>query len=276
MRTLARKKKAEEGKKGSPEWMATFSDLMNLLLCFFVLLFSMSSIDAAKFEQVVASLTNSFTIFPSGGAGIGEGKLINNGVSQLQNLGTYFKDMGNTSNDENNKTPDSVDEYKEQLKEEQKKAGEKLYDEITGLVKANKIEQYISVGLDEEFQYIKISMYGAILFDSGKAEIKPSAVGILSKIGDILKKYEKYRIGIEGHTDNVPITNATLFKNNWWLSQARAGNVLEYFISEKNLSPKNLEAIGKGEYDPVTDNKTDEGRRKNRRVEIKIYNDINN
>lgn len=76
------RKKQEEAPKGSPAWMATFSDLMNLLLCFFVLLFSMSTVDAEKFEMVVASLQSSFSVLPSGGSSIGEGELISSGVSQ--------------------------------------------------------------------------------------------------------------------------------------------------------------------------------------------------
>lgn len=275
VRVLARKKKAQEGAKGSPAWMATFSDLMNLLLCFFVLLFSMSSIDAEKFEQVVASLTNSFSIFQDSAVGIGEGQLISNGVSQLENLGEYFNDLGNDSEESNNQgNKDPLEEYKEQLKEEQIQATEELYEEITGLIEKNKIDQYVSVGMDENYQFIKISMYGAILFDSGKADIKADAKPILNKIGDILKLYDDHLIKIEGHTDNVPITNSSTYKNNLWLSTARASNVWEYLTDVKKLNPKTLESSGRSEYDPVADNSTEEGRRQNRRVEFKIYNDF--
>ncbi|MDE7197467.1 MAG: chemotaxis protein, partial [Lachnospiraceae bacterium] len=77
------KKKPEDPPKGSPAWMATFSDLMNLLLCFFVLLFSMSTIDEVKQEKVVASFNQMFSVFDAGAAAIGDGMLISNGVSQL-------------------------------------------------------------------------------------------------------------------------------------------------------------------------------------------------
>ena len=76
------RKKTEEAPAGAPAWMATFSDLMNLLLCFFVLLFSMSTVDAEKFEMVIASLQSSFSILPSGGASIGDGEMVSSGVSQ--------------------------------------------------------------------------------------------------------------------------------------------------------------------------------------------------
>ena len=76
------RKKTGEAPAGAPAWMATFSDLMNLLLCFFVLLFSMSTVDAEKFEMVIASLQSSFSILPSGGASIGDGEMVSSGVSQ--------------------------------------------------------------------------------------------------------------------------------------------------------------------------------------------------
>ena len=81
------KKNQEEAPKGSPAWMATFSDLMNLLLCFFVLLFSMSTVDEVKQEKVVASFNQMFSVFEAGASAIGDGMLISNGVSQLNRAG---------------------------------------------------------------------------------------------------------------------------------------------------------------------------------------------
>ena len=86
------KRKQEEAPKGSPAWMSTFSDLMNLLLCFFVLLFSMSTVDADKFQQVIASLQSSISILPAGGVSIGEGEKILAGVRQLEFKGSYYKE----------------------------------------------------------------------------------------------------------------------------------------------------------------------------------------
>ena len=84
------KRKQEEAPKGSPAWMSTFSDLMNLLLCFFVLLFSMSTVDADKFQQVIASLQSSISILPAGGSSIGEGEMISAGVRQLEFMDSYY------------------------------------------------------------------------------------------------------------------------------------------------------------------------------------------
>ena len=91
------KRKQEEAPKGSPAWMSTFSDLMNLLLCFFVLLFSMSTVDADKFQQVIASLQSSISILPAGGSSIGEGEMISAGVRQLEFMDSYYNEIANSA-----------------------------------------------------------------------------------------------------------------------------------------------------------------------------------
>ena len=94
------KKRQEDPPAGSPAWMATFSDLMNLLLCFFVLLFSMSTVDAEKFQMVIASLQSSVSILPAGGASIGDGELVSSGVRQLEFLDNYYKELANSESQE--------------------------------------------------------------------------------------------------------------------------------------------------------------------------------
>ena len=124
------KRKPDEP-KGSPAWMNTFADLMNLLLCFFVLLFSMSTVDAEKFEKMVASFQNTFSILPNGGSSIGDGTLISSGVSQLEMLDSYYKDKANSESDqETDEENDVVEEYKEQALEESEKMSEQLEDAI--------------------------------------------------------------------------------------------------------------------------------------------------
>ncbi|MBQ3781889.1 MAG: flagellar motor protein MotB [Lachnospiraceae bacterium] len=268
---MAKKKKAEEAPKGSPAWMATFSDLMNLLLCFFVLLFSMSSVDEAKYEELVVSLSNSFSIFTGGGAAIGDGRLISSGVSQLNELDDYYSDMGAASETDEKPNADPMKEYEEQQKEEQKQEMEEMYDELSEMVESKDIMDDITIGMDSQYQYVKISLSGAILFDSGKAEVVKGAKPILSKIGDILKVYDDSLIKIEGHTDNVPTSAGSKYADNMELSTARAISVWNYFVHKKGLSPKTLEASGRSQYNPIASNKTAEGRAKNRRVEIKIY-----
>ena len=115
-----------------------------------------------------------------------------------------------------------------------------------------------------------ISFVADVLFDSGKAKIKPEAHSTLDKVTRILiENVPENDIGIEGHTDNEPIKYSG-WKSNWELSTARALSVLHYLIDEKGVSPLRVSAIGYGEYRPVTSNVTKEGRQLNRRVEIVI------
>ena len=122
-------------------------------------------------------------------------------------------------------------------------------------------------------QYVSLTLNGALLFDSGSAEIKTDSLQILDKIGLILKKYGKSLIEIEGHTDNVPIHNSDFSDNNE-LSSARALSVFNYLVDSANLDPAMVKHTGRGEYVPIADNSTPEGRAKNRRVEIKLYHTL--
>ena len=125
------KRKKEEPQKASAEWMNTFADLMNLLLCFFVLLFAMSTVDAQKFEMIAASFSQTFSIFSGGQTSIGEGMLLGNGVSQLNDLDQYMNSMGKpaesaTDTDE----VDEIDEMQEKIEEAQLAESEKLAERI--------------------------------------------------------------------------------------------------------------------------------------------------
>ena len=146
------KKKQEEAPKGSPAWMATFSDLMNLLLCFFVLLFSMSSIDAAKFEQVVASFNETFSVFTGGATAIGDGILISNGVSQLNELDEYINSTGKM--DDGQIVDDDVASVKEKMEEAQLEESEQLAEQIQEAVD----EKEMGSEIDIEFtsQYVQL------------------------------------------------------------------------------------------------------------------------
>ena len=259
-------KRKEDPPKPAAAWMSTFSDLMNLLLCFFVLLFSMSTIDAAKFEQLAASFSDSFSIFSSGSTSIGEGLLVGNGVMQLNELDEFMNTMGKES-EESEEDTDPLEE----LKKEQMNASEELAELIEEIVQ----EQNLANEVDVDFtsQYVSLTLNGGILFDSGKATLKPESSVVLNKIGIILEKYAKSVIEIEGHTDNVPI-HTSQFADNDELSDARALSVFRYVLEHTNLDPANLKHAGRGEYVPVADNATPEGRTKNRRVEIKIYHTL--
>lgn len=268
---MAKEKQEEEIKTDG--WKDTFSDLMNLLLCFFVLLYSMSNVDEVKYAELVASLSNSFSIFNGGAQAIGEGTLVSSGATQLNNLDEYYSDMGKKAESETEEDP--LAEYEKEQLEQKKQRTEDLYSEIVEKTETSRLQDSLDVTLDEDgYNYVMISLSGGILFESGSAELQSGAKKIMSRVGYILKAYQQRRIKIEGHTDNVPISNSE-FSSNLWLSTARATKVYEYLVENSKVSGKNMEASGRGEQDPVASNKTASGRAKNRRVEIKIYSDTN-
>lgn len=269
------KKKEEAPPPGSPAWMATFSDLMNLLLCFFVLLFSMSSVDAAKYEEVVNSFAETFSVFEKGGSSIGDGVMVSNGVSQLSELSQYSTTMGHSEEGDAENTDKEEDaggkDAKEELEAEQLEASEKLAEEIEEALSESEYGKEIDVNFTS--QYVLLTMNGALLFDSGSATIKEESKPLVKQVGQILERYAANVVEIEGHTDNVPIHNSN-FADNDELSDERALNIFRYLKETALLDPSMIKHSGRGEYVPVADNSTPEGRAKNRRVEVKIYNEL--
>lgn len=263
------KKRQEDPPKGAPAWQATFGDLMNLLLCFFVMLFSMSNMDAQKFELLAASFNQTFSIFSAGASAIGDGLLISNGVSQLNELDNYINSTGRDA--EGNVIPDDFESAADAVEQAKTEASEELAEKITETLEEKNLDSQIDVEFTS--QYVQLTLNGAILFDSGSVQLKEEALPIMNQVGLILQKYSPGVIEIEGHTDNVPMSGAK-YSNNDELSDGRALSVFYYLVQNTTLDPAMIKHSGRGEYDPVADNSTEEGRAKNRRVEIKIYNEL--
>jgi len=236
---MARRRGNEEESK-SPSWLTTYGDMMSLLLIFFIFLFSFSNIDAEKFKAMVASLQASLGVLEGGRS-----------MSSLPTTG------GDVGDDLAQRTNEPQDEF------------EALYEKVQQYMQQNNISALVE--MSEDRAEILIRFKDNVLFESGKADIMPSALPVLSNIAAVLKTYQSQIGGvrIEGHTDNVPIHTAA-FPSNWELSTARAIAVLRYFIEEKGLPPQIFSAVGYGEYHPVASNNTIEGRAKNRRVDIVI------
>lgn len=272
------KKKQDIPAPGAPAWMATFSDLMNLLLCFFVLLFSMSTIKEDKLAALVSSMNQTFSVFDSGATAIGDGILISNGVSQLNELDKYINSTGKTA--DSNKDAEDFKEYDgagekekqeilEAIEQQQLQDNEELAELVEETVAENELSDQIEVSFTS--QYVQLTMKGALLFASGSAELRAEAEEVLDKAALILTRYAGGTIEIEGHTDNVPISSEK-YRSNEELSSARALEVFYYLTEHSYLDPVRLKHAGMGERVPVADNATPEGRSKNRRVEIRIYN----
>ena len=120
---------------------------------------------------------------------------------------------------------------------------------------------------------LTINMVDRVLFDSGRAVIKPAGVKVLKQVGDVLNKITDKQIRIEGHTDNVPISTKLQdkFKTNWELSTARATTVVRYLIDQGGVQPQALSAVGYADTHPIASNESEEGRSSNRRIEIVLY-----
>ncbi len=297
-------KKQKPPEEGSPAWMATFSDLMNLLLCFFVLLFASSNIDEEKVQRIIASFNDSsFSVLESGAVSLVDGQIVSGGVTQLPGIESVLEYIGVSSEvkgnnqdlsatgsddgkEDSSDQPDSVEpnteetlaeqisqsELKEQLEEEGEKQSARMYDEISELTESYKIED--NVTMDYNAQYVSLDLNGALLFEQGSADIREDAQKFMKKITSIIQKYQTSIIEIEGHTDNVPIRNSN-FQSNRYLSTARATKVYEYIVDNTTFPDENLKVAGYGESRPVASNDSEEGRAKNRRVTIKIYNQLN-
>ncbi len=294
---MARKKKDSGGGVKS-EWINTFADLMNLLLCFFIMIFAFSTIDGEKFEKLSISMSNSFGVFKGGGVSIGNGPLVSSGMTQMTELSKYLSKMAENShksdaeneNDDNQKgninSEDSqnpqgsknnenvnLEEAMDKIEEEMSEVTSGMYDEVADLTEQYNLGDYVELSMDSKYQFVQLTLKGSVLFDSGAADIKEVAKPILSRIGDILNQFEGYHIEITGHTDNVPMNDSS-FKDNNWLSSARALNAAEYLINVSGIDPGILKYSGRGEYEPISSNTTAEGRANNRRIEIKLYNNI--
>ncbi|MCM1057604.1 MAG: flagellar motor protein MotB [Firmicutes bacterium] len=271
------KRKEDAPPPGSPAWMATFSDLMNLLLCFFVMLFAMSTPEQEKLEAFVAAMNSSFSFFEGGATAIGDGFLISNGVSQLNELDQYINSTGKTADSETDGedlqefelSPEAQESLEQYLEDQQLQENEEYAEMIEEILQENRIGDEVDVSFTA--QYVKLSMNGAMLFDSGSANLKEDAMSILAKVSVILERYSGGTIEIIGHTDNVPQSGAK-YADNEELSDARALSVFYYLVENSVLNPNDMMHSGMGEREPIADNSTPEGRSLNRRVEIRIMN----
>jgi chemotaxis protein MotB len=227
-----RQRKPKE-KKNTQEWLTTYSDLVTLLLCFFVLLFSFSNIDAQKFQSIMNAL--------QGSLGVIEG-------------GTTIVDAPEITTAEENEE-EEFEKLKQTIEDYAEKEG--LKDDIS---------------LDLEERGLVIRFMDSVFFDSGKADIKPESVEILHYIAQILnsENFKGKHIKVEGHTDTDPIIHSTTYPTNWELSAIRATNVLRFFVEEENINGDRISSSGYSFYRPIAPNDTRENKTKNRRVDIVI------
>lgn len=250
----------EQQDEGAPAWMVTYGDLVTQLLLFFVMLFSMATLDKAKFQEAAASLRTTFA----------QTSFRHNSGQDVIKFSEYYNALDSeevlqVNNGESDQESQSqASEIGEDAEENQSlgEFGMSLEKRIEEL----SLDEYVNVV--EEGGSTILRLDSVVLFDSGSAEIRESGKDVMLKLGTMLKDLDN-EIIIQGHTDNRPI-NTVLYPTNWELSTKRATNIVLFLVNNCQVDPTRLTAQGNGEYRPIAPNDTPENMQKNRRIDIVI------
>ena len=233
----------------SERWLLTYADMITLLLALFIVMFAMSSVNATKFQSLSQSLQDAFSGKILGGSSIKEtGGSVQAEEAKPRVDQTTLQPMGASSPGARAEQTD----FRE------------LKAKIDRLVAEQGLTKRVQTAIEKRGLAVKLLTDG-LLFDSGTADVKPAAVPLLTKVGGILASGKRHPVRVEGHTDNVPI--AGRFPSNWELASARASGVVRVLLVTPLMAAP-FEAVGRADLDPIASNKTDDGRARNRRVEI--------
>ncbi|SRR5690625_4280706 len=254
-----RLRKLNKKNQGAPRWMVTYSDMVTLILVFFILLFSISQIDAEKFRAVAESYQERtiFDFFPSAvpldySVNVGEGDDTADLPASKYNEEDELGDDGDDVEDAGGYA--DIDELKGLLEEIERYLEQ---NDLSNVITANRTDRGVVLILQER-----------VLFESARAEIIDEAIPFLDKVGTLLNNINNY-VKVEGHTDSRPI-NTFQYPSNWELSTARASSVVRYFIEDLQLEPARFQAVGFSDTRPIAENDGPDNWQKNRRVEIVI------
>ncbi len=238
---------AQADEQNSPGWLTTFNDLVTLLMVFFVLLFSISTIDVKKMSDFQNALQSGLGILK-------EGRQVSVDVQSNQPV----KDMSHIHTQAEGAT-----------KAQQQQTMQTDIESALGTLQSE-----IGIRMTYTEQGARLCFEDGVFFDFGQAEMRSEGYAVLDKLAGVLKKMS-YPIRVEGHTDNVPI-HTRRFPSNWELSTARAVNVVKYFADAGRIGPQRLSAVGYGESKPLVANDSPQQRAKNRRVEIVLIREGQN
>ena len=249
------KKKPKVEKDNAERYLLTYGDLMNLLLIFFIILYSMSQVDSQKFQQLSSSFNKTF-----GGITQGTTLINSNGSGGTSLINLNPNELASPLH-EATPNPNTGMGTAEEVGEK------KVKEQIEQLITDQHLQGDLKVDLEE--RGVVISITASLLFKSGSADIESDSLSVLDKIGDILLAVKGNHIRIEGHTDNDPIKTA-LYPSNWELSSARSTNVLRRLVDKSGIDPKVISSVGYGEFRPKVPNTDEVNKAKNRSVDIVI------
>jgi chemotaxis protein MotB len=281
----------EEPEERTDGWMATYSDMVTLLMTFFVLMFALSNADTAKFALFAAAMSSNGGLTaeqwgsimdmygPNPVSPVSPGHTVPGSPSDPGSSGSS-SDPGDTGDSKSpGDTGDSTGPSDSQGPSDSTGPGNEgpsvelqdLYKAIVGFIDEQDLGD--SVEVDYEGEFLLLTLKNDIWFDSGSAVIKPDQLRNAKVLGSLLAETQSnenpFEIIVAGHTDNVPQTSG-IYKSNWQLSMGRAVNFLEILINESGLDPTYFRGTGCGEMRPIASNDTVEGRQRNRRVEVQI------
>ncbi|MEC5421902.1 flagellar motor protein MotS [Virgibacillus sp. C22-A2] len=241
---------------GAPKWMVTYSDMVTLILVFFILLFSMSQIDLVKFEAISESFQNRmiFDFYPSPVP-------MENPTENTSNM-----ESGKNSNEFENPSQKRNTTVRDSETSQQEQSLTSLIQDVEGYLNENELNNVISANRTE--RGVVLVLQESILFNSGDAEILDMGKPFLSKIGTLMNELPN-DVKVEGHTDSRPISNYR-YPSNWELSSARASSVIRYLIIEEEFDESRFSSVGYADTRPIVPNNSPANWSKNRRVEIVI------
>lgn len=258
---MSKKRRHEDHEEHIDEsWLIPYADILTLLLALFIVLYSMNSVDQKKFQD----LSNAFNIALSSGQGIMDmPSVIEKGSDMDERIG------GSQNEDELDSTAQEqlTEEQIQEILEQSEQDLSALKQEIDQYIASNGLTTSLDTSLN--MSQLLITIRDNALFDSAEATVNSDGRTLALSIATMLETYPDFNIIIAGHTDNTPIRNSE-FRSNWDLSAMRAVRFMDIMLSDSALDPKRFSAVGYGEYHPVADNATSEGKSQNRRVEISI------
>ena len=276
------RKKHEEGHENHERWLVSYADFITLLFAFFVVMYAVSSVNEGKFRVLAQSMMVVFrTMDPHSAKPIQVASMV--GASAQQAVGQPSATNHSVAPDlrpmpsmvlqrapralvtlargDNPSEKVSATDPESSTDPNLTKVVAKLQAYLSELIKAD------LVNLRSNSLWVEVEIKNNILFDSGSAIVNPEAQEPLAKIAEVLREVPN-RIQVEGFTDNRPI-NTPVYPSNWELSAARAANVVN-LLMKNGVRPERMSAVGYGEFQPIADNGTEQGRMQNRRVVLVI------
>lgn len=256
---------AAEGHGDDERWLLTYADMITLLMALFMVLFAISSVNTSKFETLQRVLQDAFSgkILPGGPAVQQSGSSEDTSQepppeAQIPPIAPILE------------PPEKPKRETEEGEDERRREDEtfrRLKRQIDAYARRHGLARQLETAILQRGLVVRL-LTDRVLFDSGRAVLKPRARPLLAHIARLLAIERSHPVAVEGHTDNVPIASAR-FPSNWELSGARASSVVRFLI-ERGVRARRLEASGFADLHPMASNRTDAGRHRNRRVEIVV------